>query len=212
MNKHLKYTLLAGIAVAIIALVLFDTFNNTTVDKSYERMIRKLRTQKDNDFKYGNASPLTNEQKLHFTTLHYFEPDDIYKVQAVITLTKNDSFYKYLTTTNEIRRFNKHAYLDFTIEKKAQRLILLKSAEAGTAAYYFLAFKDLTSGTETYGGGRYLDIEKPKSSSIEIDFNKTYNPYCAYNDLYSCPVPPDENNLSVRILAGERTYGKSDNK
>jgi uncharacterized protein (DUF1684 family) len=207
MNKHLKYTLLTGIAVAI-AFVFFYTLNNTTSDESYDRMIRKMREIKNKDFKYGTSSPFTDEQKQRFTVLNYFEPDDNYRVQATITLTQNDSLYKYLTTTNEIRRFNKYAYLDFSVDGIPQRLILLKSADAGTANYYFLAFKDLTTGTETYGAGRYLDIEKPKTNTIELDFNKAYNPYCAYNDMYSCPIPPEENNLSVRILAGERTYGK----
>jgi uncharacterized protein (DUF1684 family) len=207
MNKHLKYTLLAGIAVAI-AFIIFYTFNNTSSNENYSRVIRKIREQKDKDFKYANSSPLTEEQKQKFQVLDYFMPDEKYKVQATLVLTQNDSVYKYLTTTNEIRRFYKYAYLDFSIDNNPQRLILLKSAEAGIAQYYFLAFKDLTSGTETYGGGRYLDIDKPKSNTVEIDFNKSYNPYCAYNDLFSCPMPPDENNLSIRILAGERVYGK----
>ncbi len=207
MDKHLKYTLIAGITVAVV-FIIFYTFNDKTSDEGYGRMIRKLREQKDKDFKYASSSPLTDEQKQKFTVLDYFIPDAKYKVQANLVLTQNDSIYKYLTTTNEIRRFYKYAYLDFSIDNEPQRLILLQSAEDGTAKYYFLGFKDLTSGTETYEGGRYIDVEKPKNNSVEIDFNKAYNPYCAYNDLFSCPIPPDENNLSIRILAGERVYHK----
>jgi len=207
MNGHLKYLLFAGIAVAI-AFVFFYTFNNTASDESYERMLRKNREQKNKDFKYGATSPLTDEQKQQFRTLNYFEPDETYKVQAILTPLKNDSIFKYLTTTNEIRRFYKYAYLNFSLQDKPQQLVLLKSAEANTPNYFFLAFKDLTNGTESYEGGRYIDVEQPKSTTLELDFNKAYNPYCAYNDLFSCPIPPSENQLTVRVLAGERNYKK----
>ena len=205
MDKHLKYTLLAGIAVAI-AFIIFYTFNDKTSDEGYGRMIRKLREQKDKDFKYASSSPLIEEQKQKFKVLDYFMPDAKYKVQANLVLTQNDSVYKYLTTTNEIRRFYKYAYLDFSIDNEPQRLILLQSAENGIAKYYFLGFKDLTSGTETYEGGRYIDVEKPKNNYVEIDFNKAYNPYCAYNHKYSCPIVPLENDLKIDILAGVKKF------
>ena len=76
-----------------------------------------------------------------------------------------------------------------------------------TRGTLFLAFADVTSARETYGAGRYLDIKKiPGATSIELDFNKAYNPYCAYNENYTCPLPPKENFLKVAILAGEKNY------
>jgi uncharacterized protein (DUF1684 family) len=207
MNKRLKYMILGGFVVALVA-ILFFTLDETKSTENYARSLRKYREQRDKDFKYGSSSPLTDDQKHKFTVLDYFSPDEKYKVVATITPTNNDSVYRYLTTSNEIRRFYKYAYVDFTIDQTPQRLLLLKSAESSSLNFYLLAFKDLTTATESYEGGRYVDIDTPKSNKIEIDFNKAYNPYCAYNDMYSCPVPPDENNLSVRILAGERKYMK----
>jgi uncharacterized protein (DUF1684 family) len=72
--------------------------------------------------------------------------------------------------------------------------------------YLFVPFTDLTSGKETYGGGRYLDLEVPDGDSLEVDFNYAYNPYCAYTDGYSCPIPKPESRLSISILAGEKLY------
>jgi uncharacterized protein len=72
--------------------------------------------------------------------------------------------------------------------------------------YLFLPFLDLTSGNESYGGGRYIDMRIPKGNIITIDFNKAYNPYCAYNHKYSCPVVPDENNLNIEIKAGVKKF------
>lgn len=209
MNKHLKYTIITGVVVAIVSII-FLSLNETNND-NYARNLRKYREQRDKDFKYASFSPLTDDQKHKFTVLDYFSPDEKYRVQATVTLTNDNTVHKYMTSSNEIRRFYKYAYLDFSVENVPQRLLLLKSAEASSANYHFLAFKDLTTGTETYESGRYVDIEAPKTNIIEIDFNKAYNPYCAYNEMYSCPVPPEENNLSVRILAGERKYNGKQN-
>ncbi len=74
--------------------------------------------------------------------------------------------------------------------------------------YLFLPFTDLTNGNGTYGGGRYIDLEIPKGDTMVIDFNKSYNPYCAYNGKYSCPIPPKENDLNIAIKAGVKNYSK----
>ncbi len=209
-NKPIRLLLLAGFAVAL-AFILFYTFNNTAIDENYPRKIRQHREKKDKDFKYADFSPLDIDQKHQFKHLDYFVPDEKYKVVGKLTKINNDTVYKYLTTSNEIRRFYKYANVEFMIEDKLQKLLLLKSAEADTPNYYFLGFKDLTSGTETYEAGRYIDVEKPQNDALLIDFNLAYNPYCAYNEMYSCPVPPDENMLNVRILAGERVFKKFKN-
>jgi uncharacterized protein (DUF1684 family) len=205
MNKRIRYTIFAGVAVAV-AFIFFYTLNNTATDENYARNIRQQRQKKDTDFKYADFSPLTIDQKHKFKNLDYFAPDEKYKITAQIRRTNNDTIYKYLTTSNEIRKFYKYAIAEFTIDNKAQTLLVLKSADAATADYFLLAFKDLTSGTETYEGGRYIDIEAPKNEKLVIDFNNAYNPYCAYNEMYSCPIPPEENNLTTRILAGERVF------
>jgi uncharacterized protein (DUF1684 family) len=202
-----KYSLLAGLAVGF-AFIFFYTFKDATPenDNSYVRQIRKEREKKDKDFKYADWSPLTEEQRKTFAKLDYFEPTLQYKVSAKMVLSNNDTVFKMMTSANEIRRFYKYAQLEFNIDNKPCQLLLLKSAEPTSPNYYFLPFKDLTTGVSTYGTGRYIDVEPPKTNTIEIDFNKAYNPYCAYNEAYSCPLPPSENTLKVNILAGERLF------
>ncbi|MFY7786910.1 MAG: DUF1684 domain-containing protein [Thermoflexibacteraceae bacterium] len=202
-----KYSLLAGLAVGF-AFIFFYTFKDSKPenDNSYVRQIRKEREKKDKDFKYAEWSPLTAEQRKTFTKLDYFEPNLQYKVMAKIALLENDTVFKIMTSSNEIRRFYKYAHLQFRLDSKDCQLLLFKSAEPTSPNYYFLPFKDLTTGVSTYGTGRYIDIETPKTNSIEIDFNRAYNPYCAYNEEYSCPLPPTENTLNVSVLAGERLF------
>jgi len=86
------------------------------------------------------------------------------------------------------------------------RLFVYKSAEDPFARSLFIPFSDETSGSETYKAGRYLDLEEQGGDDYELDFNLAYNPYCAYNDQYTCPIPPRENKLPIRILAGEKNY------
>lgn len=202
-----KYSLLAGLTVAF-AFIFFYTFKDSKSDSTsqYARQIRQEREQKDKDFKYATWSPLTDEQRKAFSKLDYFEPNPQYKVNAKVVLLENDTVYKMMTSSNEIRRFYKYAHLQFSLDGKSCQLLLLKSAEPTTPNYYFLPFKDLTSGVTTYAAGRYIDVEAPKTTSLTIDFNKAYNPYCAYNDSYSCPLPPAENTLAVHVLAGERLF------
>jgi hypothetical protein len=104
--------------------------------------------------------------------------------------------------------------LTFTIHDTTLHLTvyksLLLSSNSAYANYLFIPFTDITTGDETYGSGRYLDIELSdiKNNFVELDFNKAYNPYCAYSTNYNCPIPPKENNLSIAIKAGEKTFAK----
>ncbi|MEP6676718.1 MAG: DUF1684 domain-containing protein [Ferruginibacter sp.] len=101
----------------------------------------------------------------------------------------------------------------FKIRDTALTLTVYRSLETLPAPYkdyLFIPFTDITSGNTSYGGGRYIDVEKKdiKNNQLDLDFNKAYNPYCAYTTGYNCPIPPRENNLAIEILAGEKDYGK----
>jgi uncharacterized protein (DUF1684 family) len=109
-------------------------------------------------------------------------------------------------TGEKTRDYVTYAIAHFELEGKPLRLSLYKQVGTGLD-YMFIPFKDLTSGVETYGGGRFIDCETVAADSLLIDFNLAYNPYCAYNEKYSCPIPPAENHLAVRIEAGEKNYG-----
>ena len=114
------------------------------------------------------------------------------------------------TSTERLPMYVKYGIATFKIDGKQFSLSIFQNIELvkreGFENYLFLPFTDLTSGVETYGGGRYIDLEKTDSGNIIIDFNKAYNPYCAYSHKYSCPVPPVENDLKVEIRAGVKAF------
>ena len=116
------------------------------------------------------------------------------------------------TSTDRLPEYVKYGEAYFTLDEKELKLSIYQSTnhekEEGYEDSLFLPYTDLTSGDGSYGGGKYLDLKIPEGNTIIIDFNKTYNPYCAYSHRYSCPVPPEENDLLVRIEAGVMDYGK----
>ena len=119
------------------------------------------------------------------------------------------------TTTDRLPLYRKYGIATFTLNNKKLELSLYQHQTTSTSYsdenLLFLPYKDTSNGTTSYGGGRYIDIETPKkdNNTIIIDFNKSYNPYCAYNYKFSCPIPPIENNLPIAILAGVKAYNKS---
>jgi len=109
------------------------------------------------------------------------------------------------TSTGKVRTYVRAGKLSFEIHKK-QSLTLFRSTSDSN--HYFLPFRDATSGVTTYGGGRYLDMAVEAGGWVVLDFNYAYNPFCAYNDDYDCPIPPAENSLSIPIEAGEKAYAR----
>jgi len=111
------------------------------------------------------------------------------------------------TSTGTRQAYMRYGAFTFEIEGRSLKLIVYKSAEDHPySRSLFIPFSDETSGRETYAAGRYLDLEEQGGDDYELDFNMAYNPYCAYSEEYTCPLPPAENKLSVRILAGEKNY------
>lgn len=114
------------------------------------------------------------------------------------------------TTTERLPVYDKYGTLTFELDDKTYKLSVYQSHSLRNNKkyknYLFLPFTDLTNGNETYGGGRYIDFTIPDSDVVVIDFNKAYNPYCVYSDKYSCPIPPKENHLPIKITAGIKNY------
>jgi uncharacterized protein len=159
-----------------------------------------------NDSFKGDSSPLTEKDKKNFIALPFFPIDTNWVIDANLQLTPDEPVFQMRTTTSRMAEYRCYGILHFEIsgthyQLKVYQNIQLLTRE-GYEDYLFLPFKDLTNGEETYGGGRYLNLTIPSGHTIEIDFNKAYNPYCAYNDKYSCPVVPDENFVDLRIAAG----------
>ncbi|MCU0384014.1 MAG: DUF1684 domain-containing protein, partial [Cyclobacteriaceae bacterium] len=121
---------------------------------------------------------------------------------------ENKKTIQLTTNDGEQKTYLEYAVAEFSVDNKKSSLLILEMIEMGPfRGTLFLAFADATSANETYGAGRYLDIKKvPGSTSITLDFNKAYNPYCAYTDKFSCPFPPPQNLLDIPILAGEKRY------
>jgi len=119
---------------------------------------------------------------------------------------------KLATNTGEIRRGLRYGYFDFQVSGQTCRLQVYRLEDAsGSVPSLFIPFRDATSGVETYASGRYIDLQENTSGKYELDFNRAYNPYCAYNSEFSCPIPPVENTLGVAIRAGEKKYASSGN-
>ena len=164
------------------------------------------------EFKDANESPLTEDDLKTFKSLEFFEIDTAFRVVAKLDLIKDGKPFKMQTTTDRLPVYKIFAKASFKINGQPyvlniyqnEKLILTTDFEN----YLFLPFTDLTNGNGTYGGGRYIDLEIPKGDTMVIDFNKSYNPYCAYNGKYSCPIPPKENDLNIAIKAGVKNYSK----
>lgn len=161
---------------------------------------------------YGNReeSPLTEEDFKTFKGLDFFPINEKFIVEAQFTRTPNEKVFKMKTSTTRLPEYVKYGELSFSIDGKTFKLNLYQNIDLtkkeGYEDYLFLPFSDLTCGKESYIGGRYIDMRIPKTNTVTIDFNKAYNPYCAYNHKYSCPIVPLENDLEIEILAGVKKF------
>jgi uncharacterized protein (DUF1684 family) len=205
------------IPLLIIALlgIMFYTFQGTASreeveNEKYLEEITQKRRDKANFMQYDEQSPLSAEQKKNFSGLNYFEPAPAYRIEARVEENEDKELLPLPTSDNKQKPFKKWGYAIFEIEGEEQRLLLLQPAYGPDMEGLFLPFADATSASETYGAGRYLDLEMPKKSKLTIDFNMAYNPYCAYTEGFSCPFPPKENILPVAIRAGEKTFENYD--
>jgi uncharacterized protein (DUF1684 family) len=151
-------------------------------------------------------SPLPADQRESFRGLSYFPADPEYRVRARLIPIDGPGEIVVPASDGSLRRYLRYAWAEFELQGGSHRLLLLKDRESRVSNRLFLAFRDQTSGKETYGGGRYLDLFQQKEGEIIIDFNLAYNPYCVYDFAYSCPLPPEENRLAVPIRAGEKDY------
>jgi len=197
-------TVILCFTILIIGFVIYFSFS--TGNEDYFSSIKAERERKDDWFRSSPDSPFYN-QKNSFHGLKYYAPDLKYKVTATLEPIKERKIATVYTNTGSVEHYLEYAYANFKLEG-AQKLLILEVLEKGAKnGNLFLALTDKTSAKETYGSGRYLDIRKVRGeSTIELDFNRLYNPYCAYSDNFSCPFPPKENNLTIPILAGEKQY------
>lgn len=172
----------------------------------------EFQRQLNAEYKDASTSPLKEEDRKVFEGLDFFKYDSTYVVKALFTRTENEIPFKMKTTTDRLPEYVKYGVLEFFLKDEIFQLNVYQNQDLIKKPDYedflFLPFSDETNGLESYGGGRYIDLRIPESNTIIIDFNKAYNPYCAYNEKYSCPIVPRENYLKTSIYAGVKTFGK----
>lgn len=184
----------------------------STVTSDKVAGILKFQQELNAEFKNPEESPLPDRFRIDFETLDFFEPDTNFIVTATLQRTPDALPFLMPTTTDRKSKEKVYGVVKFMLNGKEHALEIYQSPELiqekGYEDYLFLPFTDLTNGSQTYGGGRYLDLRIPEGNTITIDFNRAYNPYCAYNRKYSCPLVPAVNNLAVEVLAGVKDFKK----
>jgi hypothetical protein len=171
--------------------------------KSYVDEIASARTAKDNEFRTGSNSPIPENRRAELLPLAYFPIDPDYKVGAILKPSNDTTVLEMPTSTGGLRKMRRVGTLEFSV--RGRPLTLTAFREVGvTTDGLFVPFTDLTTGTETYAAGRFLEFEPEATGIYEIDFNRAFIPYCYYSPTYECPYPPPENRLQIPIRAGER--------
>ena len=166
-------------------------------------------------YKDASKSPLKKRDLKNFKGLDFFPVDSTFIVIAKLTETINAPTFEMATTTDRKPLYKEYGILKFNLKGKKCALKIYQSQDDLRDKKYknhlFLPFTDDTSGEESYGGGRYMDVmttDEKADGTIELNFNNTYNPYCAYNDKYSCPLTPRKNHLDVEVKAGIKVFEK----
>lgn len=195
----------------IIAFVLLLAFNLGFSQKKFDKSdAEKFQKTINTEYADAKTSPLMEEDLKSFKTLDFYPVNGKYFVNAKLIKAKNEKVFEMKTTGTRTPKYIKYGTLYFTIEGVALQLNVYRSIDLSKTKEYkdhlFLPFSDLTSGKESYIGGRYIDLKVPKGETIAVDFNQAYNPYCAYNHKYSCPLVPLENDLKIEIKAGVKAF------
>jgi uncharacterized protein (DUF1684 family) len=163
--------------------------------------LTQFRAHKDAFFESDHHSPLTAEQKQYFTGLHYFNDNPALRVEVNLERFEPTDHVQIQTNTGAVQPYERYGHFRFIVEGEEAELTVFRNEHG-----YFLPFADSLAGDETYGAGRYLEPEDLGEDRLLVDFNLAYNPYCAYNEKWSCPITPSENRLKVPIRAGEKNF------
>jgi len=169
----------------------------------YVGQIAAARAEKDAEFKKA-SDPVPDNRKSEFLPLAYFAIDPAYSVPAALTPITDDTVVEMPTSTGTQRKMRRAGTLEFMLKGQPLKLTAFIEVGAPSMDRLFVPFSDMTTGTETYSAGRYLDLDRSKSGVYVVDFNRAYHPYCYYNPTWECPYPPPENRLKIPVRAGEK--------
>jgi uncharacterized protein (DUF1684 family) len=188
----------AGLAAAVAACR-----NAPPEPSDYVGRVAASRLTKDANFKATN-DPIPENRKAEFLPLAYYPVDPSYHVPGVLKPATDTATMMMPTSTGQQRQMRRVGSLEFTLKAQAMKLTAFIEVGAPDTNRLFVPFSDMTSGTETYPAGRYMDLDRTATGVYEVDFNYAYHPYCYFNPTYDCPFPPAENRLKVPIHAGEK--------
>ena len=195
-----------------IGILLFSLFLLLNCDnrKRYNNDLTPFQREINDFFKDASVSPLKKRDLKNFRGLDFFAYDSIYLVTAKLTKTPKEKPFMMLTTTDMVVEYIKYGTVSFELLNNQYSLDIYKNLEdPNERDNLFLPFLDDTNGNESYGGGRYINLDIPQVDNLIIDFNSAFNPYCVYDEKYSCPIVPRENYMPLEINAGVKNFVKN---
>ena len=191
------------------SILLFSLFLLLNCDnrKRFNTDLTPFQREINDFFKDASVSPLKKRDLKNFRGLDFFAYDSIYLVAAKLTKTPKEKPFMMLTTTDMMVEYIKYGTISFELLSNQYSLDIYKNLEdPNERDNLFLPFLDDTNGNESYGGGRYINLDIPQVDNLIIDFNSAFNPYCVYDEKYSCPIVPRENYLPLEIKAGVKNF------
>lgn len=194
----------------LLIILVFLSCINGQKDSTYLTQIKDFQYEMNVSFANKETTILKPEDFKHFSSLDFFPIDSNYRVRAQFKRTPGERARIFPTSTGSKYYMLKYGEARFDLFDKTITLDVFQTEDLETQrpSYLFIPFTDLTSGSETYGGGRYINTDLPNNEVLTIDFNRAYNPYCAYNDDYSCVVPPRSNRMPIAVKAGIKNFTK----
>jgi len=197
-------------SILIYIFIFFTLVGNAQSNKKILRKINKFQKELNLEFLNPKTTILDSLDQLSFEGLEFYPASPKFYIKARFKRTPNEIPFLMKTSTDRLPEYVKYGEAHFEIENKKIVLNIYQNIKYSKIDEFkndlFLPFTDFTSGDGSYGGGRYIDLKIPDNDLIVIDFNKSYNPYCAYSHRFSCPIPPEENDVSLRIEAGIKSF------
>lgn len=185
--------------------ILTSFFSCQKTQTKYLNLAEDLRAKKVAEFINPALSPLDAEELKSFKGIAFFDVDEKYKVKATLTKMPDMPVFDMPHSLNKTYKYQKFGEVIFTLFDKKFTLPVYTNEDLKKDSLLFFSFTDLTNGKQTYGGGKYIDVHYDGiSNQIELDFNNSYFPYCAYSHRYSCPIVPKENHIDLEVKAGEK--------
>lgn len=191
------------IGVGLLAVYLLS---GCSAERRWQKSVDGFQQELNAHYKHPEDSPLEEADRKTFTSHNFFPADRSYCVEADFVATPDTEPFEMPTVSGKTKLYRKYGELHFRLKGRADTLTVYQNIKNMDHPEYgkllFLPFRDESSGHESYGGGRYIDLPIPTGDKVQLDFNQCYNPYCAYSSGWNCPIPPAENFVNSKVLAG----------